>query len=67
MIVVSASTGRSSRLANNSRKRARASPGSEPVAWVRLSKSWPGDSPRTGIEANMGVVDSAWFATLDRL
>ena len=32
------------------------------MAWVRLSKSWPGESPRTGIDANIGVVDSDWLA-----
>ena len=29
---------------------------------MRLSKSWPGERPRTGIEANIGVADSAGFA-----
>ena len=61
MIVVSASTGRSSRLANNSRNRARASPGSEPVARVRLSKSCPATGPEPASRQTVGVVDSAWF------
>ena len=67
IIVVSASTGRSSRRENNSRKRARASPASEPVACVRLSKSWPGDRPRTGIEAKRASSIRPGFAMLDRL